>query len=306
MNPNNHTATPNGHLNPSEEACSETSKSETNPGLIARFSCGKFDVFALGLAIVIGGQYFSWNAGLSAGFGSFIFATILMGTAYICLCLCVSEISSALPFAGGAYGLARCTLGFFSGFMVGCCEAAEYICYVALAVSSLATILSDVVPGLGSYQPVVWIIFYLSALAIHIYGRESFWRFSTMVGIVSLLVILVYCFGSLPFIDFHKNVGTSGGKLFVGGLCEFIKVVPVTAWFFVGVESLNTASDDVMEPRRNIPWGQMMCIVVLNITACMVVVISCSLPIGIDSLANDPVPLNTGKFLEYVHKDSIP
>jgi hypothetical protein len=58
------------------------------------------DIWALGITIVIGGQYFSWNSGLSAGFGSFVIATVLMGLGYYCLCLCTSELSSTVPFAG--------------------------------------------------------------------------------------------------------------------------------------------------------------------------------------------------------------
>ena len=58
------------------------------------------DIWALGITIVIGGQYFNWNEGLSAGFGSYAICTLLIGIAYICLCLCTSELSSALPFAG--------------------------------------------------------------------------------------------------------------------------------------------------------------------------------------------------------------
>ena len=39
------------------------------------------DIWALGITIVIGGQYFNWNDGLSAGFGSYAIATLLIGTA---------------------------------------------------------------------------------------------------------------------------------------------------------------------------------------------------------------------------------
>ena len=85
------------------------------------------DIWGLGITIVIGGQYFSWNAGLSAGFGSYAIATGLIATAYICLCCSVSELASTMPFAGGGYGLARVTLGFYTGFLIGCCEIIEYI-----------------------------------------------------------------------------------------------------------------------------------------------------------------------------------
>lgn len=58
----------------------------------------------LGIAIVIGGQQFSWNAGLEAGFYTTLFTVLFIGSGYYCMCLCLSELTSMLPFSGGAYG----------------------------------------------------------------------------------------------------------------------------------------------------------------------------------------------------------
>eukprot|EP01035_Chromulina_nebulosa_P020799 gene20799-26963_t len=71
---------------------------------------GWFDIWALGITVVIGGQYFGWNAGLSAGFMSYLLVTLVIASGYISLVFSISEIVSALPFSGGAYGLARCTI----------------------------------------------------------------------------------------------------------------------------------------------------------------------------------------------------
>lgn len=57
-------------------------------------------LWALGISIALGGQYIGWNTSLSAGFGSTLIATFLIVTAYWCLVLCISEISSAIPFGG--------------------------------------------------------------------------------------------------------------------------------------------------------------------------------------------------------------
>lgn len=58
------------------------------------------DMIALGLTTAIGGHYFSWNAGLSIGFGGFLIVLFLIASAYYTLVLCIAELSSALPFAG--------------------------------------------------------------------------------------------------------------------------------------------------------------------------------------------------------------
>ena len=110
-----------------------------------KYTLNSFDVWALGITVVIGGQYFAWNAGLDAGFGIFAIASLLIAAAYYCLCCCVSELSSCVPFAGGTYGLARCSYGGHIGFLIGCCEAFEYIIYVAVSTITFA----DMVVSLG-------------------------------------------------------------------------------------------------------------------------------------------------------------
>jgi len=59
-------------------------------------------LWALGISIALGGQYIGWNKSLHAGFGSALIATMLIASAYWCLVLCISEISSAIPFGGEA------------------------------------------------------------------------------------------------------------------------------------------------------------------------------------------------------------
>jgi len=273
---------------------SVASESSYDKGSPFQYTRGIFDVWALGITVVIGGQYFSWNAGYSAGFGSYLIGTILIGSAYLCLCLCTSELTSALPFAGGAYGLARCTLGFYAGFLVGICETIEYISYVASSTISLAQLISSVFTSAAGYEPVIGLGFYVSALLIYIHGGKFFWFFNVAAALLSLLLLLIFCFGSLPYVDFQRNAVTQNGQYFVGGMSEFLRVLPISAWFFVGVEALNMSCDDMSAPRRTVPRGQISCVATLNITAILVMFVCASLPGGIDNAATALAPLNTG------------
>eukprot|EP01100_Stratorugosa_tubuloviscum_P000531 TRINITY_DN1118_c1_g1_i4.p1 TRINITY_DN1118_c1_g1~~TRINITY_DN1118_c1_g1_i4.p1 ORF type:complete len:161 (-),score=48.52 TRINITY_DN1118_c1_g1_i4:35-517(-) len=90
-----------------------------------------FYVWSLGVGAVIGGDFFSWNFGLEKGFGSFLIATIVITIMYWCFVLSLSEMASALPFSGGAYGYARATMGKTVGYCVGIAESTEYIFTVA-------------------------------------------------------------------------------------------------------------------------------------------------------------------------------
>ena len=254
---------------------------------------GALEVWALGISIVIGGQYFSWNFGLVAGFGSYLIATILISVAYICLCFCTSELTSALPFAGGAYGLARCTLGYYPGFVVGCCETIEYIAYVAVSVYSLGGMIVSMNPDAAPYQPLIWFVFYATALSVQIAGGKVFWNANVVLAIISFLLLLVFCLGSLKFVDFNANA-IPDGVWFVGGMSGFMSILRLPTWFFVGVESLNMACTTVREPRKNIPRGQISCVLTLAVTAILVLFITCSLPPGISALSADPIPFNLG------------
>jgi len=268
---------------------------DTHDKKISKHLVHRFDIWALGITLVIGGQYFKWNAGLSAGFGSYLIAMVLMGTSYCCLCLCVSEISSALPFAGGAYGLARCTLGFYLGYLIGCFETFEYIIYIAVSALGLGELVVAILPSFNHYQPIVWLIFYLSALLIHIIGGRIFWSFNRIMAVASITILLIYIFGSMSHVHFHEFSLLDNNKLFRGGIFEFVQIFPVTAWFYVGVEALNFACDDTINPRRDIPAGQISCILTLNVTAVLVLFMSCSQFPGIKNLRSDLNPLQPGE-----------
>ena len=213
----------------------------------SKLRLGTLDVWCLGITIVIGGQYFSWNAGLSAGFGSYLISTLLMGIAYACLCLCNAEITSALPFAGGAYGISRVTLGLYAGFIVGILEACEYIAYVAssaLVLSDLVCLTSMTSPTL---IPVYSLIFFIVAVSIHIGGGRWFWWSSSTLAILSIVILLIYNLGSLnrTNILYTSSLSTTGSTeqaYFIGGVTSFIKVTPLAAWWYVGIEALNLGS----------------------------------------------------------------
>ena len=67
---------------------------------VKRLSLNSIYLWGLAISIVIGGQYIGWNEILQAGFGSALISTVLITSGYICLILCMAEISSAIPFGG--------------------------------------------------------------------------------------------------------------------------------------------------------------------------------------------------------------
>jgi ethanolamine permease len=241
----------NVSLKPSSKDVSE----KTEEDAYRRLGISWFQIWMLGITIVIGGQYFSWNVGLEAGFGSFIISVILIGLAYVLMCLGNAELTSAIPFAGGAYGLARLTLGFYPGFIVGICESMEYIVYVASSAISLSQMIAQLTNTSQDMVPLYCFVFYVIAVALNILGGRAFWWTSTALGMVSLGIVVVYCLGGLPWVSMSRNAPTPQvtgsddftvpNQWFIGDMGMFMRVLPLAPWFFVGVESLNLCSSIV-------------------------------------------------------------
>lgn len=251
----------------------------------------KWDIWVLGMTIVMGGQSLGWNASLSSDPIYSIAAYFLVGTGYITLCSSISELSGSLPFAGGAYGIALCTLGFLPAFLIGCFEALEYIMLAASATISFGDMLAALEPSLDSYKLLVYAMLYGVSLAVNIIGDTLFWRFNIALGSLSLLILLIYCFGAIPFADFRKNyqLNTMHRN---SGFTAFVQVMPWTARFFMGIEAVDLACERVIKPKIWIPFGQMTGMATLFVTRAMVLFVALSLPPGEIPLAASISPFN--------------
>jgi ethanolamine permease len=260
-----------------------------------------FHVWALGITVVLGGQYFSWNNGFEAGAGAFIICAFLVGAAYVCLIFSISEISSGLPFAGGSYGLARVSLGFYIGFVVGCCEAIEYMLYSSLVCSDLGDMIAQFFHMDDIYKPVLWIFFFIVALTVQIRGGQLFWNVNVVLALISLTLIIIYCFGSLRYVNFNAYAKKANyddelphvGYFFGGGKL-FMKSVHLIGCFFVGIDSLAFSAALVDEPKKSIPQGAVSCVLTLFVTCIMIIFITASLPRGEHSIARSEAPLSNG------------
>ncbi|DAZ94009.1 TPA: LOW QUALITY PROTEIN: hypothetical protein N0F65_001620 [Lagenidium giganteum] len=219
--------------------------------------------------------------------------------AYVCFCCCMSEITGALPFAGGAYGLARCTLGFFPAFLIGCCEAIEYITTVASTMLALVNMVVQIKPKWAGSEHVIMLMLYGSILVLHGLGPRVFWIGNIALGVTSLVIWFIYFSASISHVDFHANAVKDGSELFMGGASEFFRVFPFSAWFCLGIEVLNLASDDVANPKSTIPRAQVSCVVTLFVLSIATFLVTVSLPYSgsFTVMAYDPAPLNTGFLL---------
>src|SRR6184192_3060024 len=95
-------------------------------------------IWALGVGVVITGEYFGWNPGLrDNGPVAMLVASLIVCLLYLTWVLALSELSVALPFAGGPLAYGRRAADPSLGFVMGWSMFLE--CQFATIATSLAT-----------------------------------------------------------------------------------------------------------------------------------------------------------------------
>src|SRR5208282_2910580 len=81
---------------------------------------GVLHIWALGVGVVITGEYFGWNQGLKEGGPiGMLLASLFVCVLYMMWVLSLSELSVAMPFAGGPLAYGRRAVGPTFGFVMG-------------------------------------------------------------------------------------------------------------------------------------------------------------------------------------------
>src|SRR3954454_18111506 len=81
---------------------------------------GVWHIWALGVGVVITGEYFGWNPGLKEGGPiGMLLASLFVCALYLMWVLALSELSVAMPFAGGPLAYGRRAVGPAFGFVMG-------------------------------------------------------------------------------------------------------------------------------------------------------------------------------------------
>jgi ethanolamine permease len=159
-------------------------------------------LWALGVGAVISGDFFGWNFGLaSGGFGGLFIATSIITLMYVGLCYSIAEMTAAMPHTGGAYSFARTSMGPWGGYLTGLAENMEYVLTPAVIVVGIGGYLGAIFGTPESWAPLWWLVSYVIFVGLNIWGVEISFRFSVLITLVALLILLVFYIGALPHFD---------------------------------------------------------------------------------------------------------
>lgn len=266
---------------------------------------GVWSLWALGVGAVISGHFSGWNLGLANGWGSMLFATIIIAIMYLGLTFSLAEMSPALPHTGGAYSFARTAMGPWGGFLTGLSENVEYVITPAVIVYFISSYMGGIFGTPVEYLPLWWIGFYIFFVGLNIVGVELSFKVTLVITLLALACLAVFWASALPNIDFSRwamNVGEGGALLESGngpllplGITGVLAAMPFAVWLFLAIEQLPLAAEESVDPKRDMPRGILAGIFTLIFSAFMVLWLNPSIAgIGAHTLAKSGEPLLDG------------
>ncbi|MCY1344542.1 ethanolamine permease [compost metagenome] len=221
-------------------------------------------IAGLGISLVVAGQFSGWNYGLAGnGWTNMLFATLLMAVLCGGLALCVTELSTAQPHAGGVFAYAQLAFGPFVGYLVGAC------CALALSIGTgtVANFLSaymESVFGFGGWP--VRIGLFVAIIGIHIIGVGEALGVTLLAGAAAAVALLAFGGVMLPHVQW-SNLVPAGGLAEGVSLAGVFACVPFAIWMFLCVEQVSSAAEEAAEPGRAMPRGIIAAVGTLLVTA---------------------------------------
>ena len=251
---------------------------------------GPMHVWALGVGIVLVGEFMGWNFTIARGgsIGSII-AVWTMAIMYIAIVMMTNEMSSVMPESGGQYTMAKFLLGPLAAFNVGLMAVLEYAMLEAADVVVVGDILKSLHPDINVLPFIILSLVFLTWMNYRgVYGTLTLNFIITAIAFISVLVLLFSTNFYDPRASLIKLEQMTNGLPY--GFLGVLAAMQFAIWFFLGIEGTAMATTECRSAERSMPLGSILGLLTLLIGATVTWYV-CSGLIDAKTLGVSPYPL---------------
>ncbi|MDR2122373.1 MAG: ethanolamine permease [Flavobacteriaceae bacterium] len=214
-----------------------------------------FHLWGIAVGLVISGEYFGWSYGWSsAGTLGFLVTTGLVALMYVTFIFSFTELSTAIPNAGGPFAYARKAFGKNGGFIAGFATLVEFVFAPPAIAMAIGTYLNVQFPALD--PRLTALCAYALFMSLNIIGvgiAATFELFVTLLAIFELLVFMGVVAPGFEWSNFTQN-GWAGESTFnLKAVSGIFAAIPFAIWFFLAIEGASMAAEEAKNPRKTIP-----------------------------------------------------
>jgi ethanolamine permease len=247
-------------------------------------------LWAIGVGLVISGEYFGWNLGWHvAGTVGLLIATLIVTLMYVTFIFSYTELTAAIPHAGGAFAYAYRAMGPFGGLIAGYATLIDFLLATPAIAISLGSYLHFLYPVIPVMQSAL--LFNVVFIILNISGVKESATFSIFITVLAVGELLLYMgivtphFKMTNFLTDPMPFGWSG----------VFAALPYAVWLYLAIEGVAMVVEEVKEPKKNIPRGYISAILTLVFLALAVMILTGGIANWhqLDSLAY-PLPASIG------------
>jgi ethanolamine permease len=207
-------------------------------------------LWAIAVSLVISGEYFGWNLGWgAAGTIGFLIATVFITIMYITFIFSYTELTAAIPHAGGAFAYAYRAMGPFGGLFAGYATLIDFLFATPAIAFALGAYLHFLEPSI----PVLYSAIFFNAvfIIINILGVKESATFSLIITILAVAELLIF----MGIVSPHFKADNFLSHPMPFGWSGVFASLPYAVWFYLAIEGVAMVAEEVKDPKRNIPKG---------------------------------------------------
>ncbi len=218
-----------------------------------------FHIWALGVGIVLVGEFMGWNftVGKGGAYASLI-ACWVIGLLYTCVAMIDSEVTSTVAAAGGQYTQAKHIIGPLMAFNVGLYLVMAYtmLCAAdALVVGDLMKSGAGVL-GFADLDTKPFVVLTVAFLAwLNYRGVFATLTLNLVITFLAFMSLIVLFFAVDPLhqgaVLQHKALLTELPYGWIGVIAS----LQFGMWYYLGIEGTCQAAEEVRSAGRAIPIG---------------------------------------------------
>lgn len=218
-------------------------------------SLGSMHLWGIAVGLVISGEYFGWSYGWgTAGTLGFLIATILVAAMYVSFIFSFTELTTAIPHAGGPFAYSRRAFGETGGLIAGLATLIEFVFAPPAIAMAIGAYLNVQFPSLD--PKLVAVGAYIVFMGLNIIGitiAATFELIVTILAVIELLVFMGVVSPGFSFSNFVINGWAGSSEFGLPAISGIFAAIPFAIWFFLAIEGAAMAAEEAKDPKRTIP-----------------------------------------------------
>ena len=225
-------------------------------------------LWGIAVGLVISGEYFGWSYGWAqAGTLGFLVTTLFIAVMYTTFIFSFTELTTAIPHAGGPFAYSYRAFGPAGGYVAGFSTLIEFVFAPPAIALAIGAYLNVQFPQLDARAAAVGA--YLIFMSLNIAGvtiAATFELVVTVLAIGELLVFMGVVAGGFQWANFTHQGWAGADQPTMATLSGIFAAIPFAIWFFLAIEGAAMAAEEAKDPTRTIPHayiGGILTLVVL-------------------------------------------